>query len=310
MERNDMIELLMGKANVSSEEAEEVLEICEQFPENTKILKQKKLVLELIESNKKKEMIVQKEDSEEISVIFTKIYCNSIEPLEIENSSVNEWSKVLLKVAYYEKNNKLKGIDYIRQCKKDFIDEKQLKILNILLDNLHNKRRININYDIYIKYLNCYIIDELVTQLGESKKEIIILEKEKNEVIQEIKEEPKKEKLTKKMVVIEGKRINSRNVNKEQVKQVPNKIVNNTLIKDVFKDEVLEIGKHLYVKMQNQNVEIRINAIKAWDRFENLVNKPITDKESLNKMISFLKRIENSTSAQINLDEKRYRKYL
>lgn len=41
-----------------------------------------------------------------------------------------------------------------------------------------------------------------------------------------------------------------------------------------------------------------------------LINKPVSDRIALEKMIAFLKRIENSTSVTISLDEKKYTKYL
>ena len=33
------------------------------------------------------------------------------------------------------------------------------------------------------------------------------------------------------------------------------------------------------------------DAVKAWDNFEEMIIKPVSDKEALNKMVNFLKRI-------------------
>ena len=85
-------------------------------------------------------------------------------------------------------------------------------------------------------------------------------------------------------------------------------IESNLLIKDLFKEQVLEISKYLYVKMQG--VKTQAKAIEVWDRFEVLINKPVTDKEALKRMIELLKRIEKSDEIEINLNEKKYAKYI
>ena len=82
-----------------------------------------------------------------------------------------------------------------------------------------------------------------------------------------------------------------------------------TLIKEHFKDEILEIGSYLYLQMGND--ELRKDAIKAWDNFEYLINHSTDDKEALTRMINLLKRIEkNCTSVVIHVNEEKCNKLL
>jgi len=75
------------------------------------------------------------------------------------------------------------------------------------------------------------------------------------------------------------------------------------LIKDVFSQEVLEIGKYLYVEMNN--FERQRDAIKAWDNFESLINKPSDNIEAMERMIRILKnfQVKGLLSTTTNYDE-------
>lgn len=79
------------------------------------------------------------------------------------------------------------------------------------------------------------------------------------------------------------------------------------LIKDVFADELFEIGKYIYIKMGNPNT--KKDAIKAWDKLEDLSYQPITNKKALLKIIKLIK-IHSQYSDSIIYSEKKYSKYL
>lgn len=254
------------------------------------------------------------------SILLTKIYCNSVLLDEIEKEKIDEWSKIILLIAYYEKNNRKKGINIIKEFRKtNTTTLEQSKILNILLEKLKNKKTLIFDPTVYSKYLNCHIDDQLTIELlGQQEKLGPVIESSiiKTETISkeqkkiDVDFEQNKKVKSKKMIVVEGKRVGDKNNSKLSFETTvqATKNTSNILIKDVFKDEVLEVGKYLYVQMRN--LKIQASAVAAWDRFEVLINKPVSDRIALEKMIAFLKRIENSTSVTISLDEKKYTKYL
>ena len=60
------------------------------------------------------------------------------------------------------------------------------------------------------------------------------------------------------------------------------------LIKDIFSDEILEIGKIIYMQMQDQDVIKQKNAAYVREILERISNKSITDKVSLYQMIHLI----------------------
>ena len=57
----------------------------------------------------------------------------------------------------------------------------------------------------------------------------------------------------------------------------------NSLIKDIFKDEVLNIQYYIYRQMQSKLVARQRNAIKAWDNFNCIINRPLSDQINFEK---------------------------
>ena len=80
------------------------------------------------------------------------------------------------------------------------------------------------------------------------------------------------------------------------------------MIKDVLSKEVNQLGMHLYVMMQNP--KRKKDAIRAWDNLENIINKPITDKVALEKIINILTNIGNEHPEIVEIDNKRMMKLL
>ena len=107
-------------------------------------------------------------------VLLTKIYCNSVLPHEIEEEKIDEWSKIILTIAYYEKNNRKKGINVIKEFrKKNNITSEQSKILNILFERLNNTKIVIFDPTIYSKYLNCYVDSKLISELSKQQEKQI-----------------------------------------------------------------------------------------------------------------------------------------
>lgn len=228
---------------------EEALEICKrkEYEDDKYFIKK----IRRIESKKSEKCKEDSKDNFSIDTshdVLVKIYSGDITLDEIKED--DEWKKFILTAAYYEKNNKQKGIELIKKYKNnEDLSNEQIKVLNILYNRLIIKKTMIFDLTIYSQYLG-------------------IQTKKENKIV----------------------------------------IESNLLIKDLFKEQVLEISKYLYVKMQG--VKTQAKAIKAWDRFEVLINKPVTDKESLKRMIELLKRIEKSDEIEINLNEKKYAKYI
>lgn len=323
-EDNEIIQLQRVKILTELNRLDEALKICNrnEFKNNDYFIRKKNSIQHMIVVNTAKNNHRKKKNdlSNNKSIILTRIYCDNITLGEIENQDIDVWSKLIFKVAYYEKINKNQSIFLIKQYKKNNkLSSEQNKDLNIILCRLMNNKIYIFDPAFYCKYLNCHINEDLAITLLSNEQN-----HETNTIVECAKEdsilsnEEKSFKMTstiqsnsisKNMIIYEGKRVNSRtSSNRNTVKQVVSKRTNDLLIKDLFSEEVLEIQKYLYVQMSN--LKIRPLAISAWDRFEYLINKPVNDIVSLKKMISLLKRIENSTSVSITVEEKKYTKYL
>ena len=57
----------------------------------------------------------------------------------------------------------------------------------------------------------------------------------------------------------------------------------NSLIKDVFKDEILNIQYYIYRQMQCKLADRQRDAIKAWDNFTCIINRPLSDQVNFAK---------------------------
>lgn len=245
--------------------------------------------------------------------LLTKIYCNAISLNEIELSNIEEFDKVLLTIAFYEKNNKKKGIEFIKNKKLSYEKGLKLKTLNILLERLMNKKNRIFDPIIYEKYLNCYINYDLIIKIKNEQANAQIVEKtyipKKEEFKQPKQDEPIiKQKSNNKIIISQGKRISSRKSiynNGEKQISVHKKEI---LIKDLFEEEITEIGKYIYSTMSNLSLQKK--AIEAWDKLECLANQPVSNKDKLRRMISLIDRLKDIDDINLSVDEKKYSKYL
>lgn len=79
------------------------------------------------------------------------------------------------------------------------------------------------------------------------------------------------------------------------------------LIKNLFEKEVLQIGAYLY--SQTGKIELQKNAIEALDNFQLLIEKPVTDKDALKRIMALLEKVKDNGIFDININKKRYIKY-
>ncbi len=256
-------------------------------------------------------------------ILLTRIAYDNISLEEIQNSEIDEFNKIVLTIAYYEKYNKKAGVSYIKNLKKHETDAKKIKVLNKLFERVSTKKMILFDTIVYSQIIGYDIDASLKHDILKRKKEEQIKEKEErdnyvlNQSVQ--KQEKKVEQainsientIIQKSIPLEKKV--ERTAKKVNVVQKPIKNVQkvksintNLLIKDVFSHEVAEICKVIYVQMNN--VYQSKDAVKAWDNFELLIEKPISDKEALKRMIKIINKL--SDTLDLRVDKKRYEKYL
>lgn len=306
--------LLMFKRINKKELLEEALTICDKYKGNAEFeIKRSKI-------NRQVEEFIATKYSKVLTIFLTRIYQNDISLEELKNSEIELWQKHLLLISYYEKNDKKTGVSYIKKIKSQYqtIPEKK-KILNLLYERLVSKKQKLFDPTIYSKYLNCTIDQTLINPITQIEKENTIketstkinLNKDANNQVKP------KNKPTTKIISCTGVTLNrynqpnnsnnKNNNNNNSTKNYTTKTLSQS-IKDLFPKEVFEIGAYLYVQMNK--ADNKSNAIKAWDIFDNLINKSSDDKEALTRMISLLRRLENSDILTIKPNESNLQKRL
>lgn len=179
------------------------------------------------------------------------------------------------------------------------IDGNDYDLAFLLEENFINKKRLNSSDDII--YLLLTDICNIIKQISFSKQPLVDTIKSETE-----KAIPHKEsKTSTSAILVEDKK--QTNEKKREKDIIKNKsLIKNIFIKDIFVKELEEVGKYLYLQMRDETK--RSQAISAYDRLEILSSKSVTDKEALEKMISFLTNVEKVFDFELN--EKKYVKYL
>ena len=128
----------------------------------------------------------------------------------------------------------------------------------------------------------------------------------------EIRSSLKKQKKESKIISVQGKKVDyrtpttSKKTNTNVSQKNEKKEETSILIKDVFDKELLEIGKYIYAQMNSKRQK---DAIKAWDKLENLSYEPITNKKAVEKIVHLI-HVHASYTDSMELNEKKYAKYL
>ena len=270
--------------------------------------------------NQREKAARQREELLKTREILTRIYAEDIKVEEIEKSSVSKWQKTMLVIAYYDKNNRKLGIEKAKEAKKEYTESpNKLKVINAILENLKSKKAKVFSAEYYTKIWGVTVDFELASKINEEKK--AIEEKENTSPIIETKKElidvralePKKEKVEPKTVVIGGNGITTNRFTSKGSNQTINTTNNSNnvhevkvlLIKEVFEEEITELKKYIYSLTMGEDT--RKDAVKAWDNLEGLIDKPITDKAALDKLLKVLKRLEEIQ--YLKIDKEKVKKY-
>ena len=332
---NKILNLYKAKALINLEKYEEAIKVCNKVPNNANVQEQKVIALEKLgrikeaieicnseqfktderfikkakELNKKYQIENQHSQGCEI---LTSIYYGDITKELIEKSEFNEYIKTIFLIAYYEKYNKKAGIQFVKEQKKATTDVYLLKILNKLYDRLISKK-ILFDINLYSELTGCEInFNRKIfqeEQQEENKLETKLIEKSDN---MEIRSSLKKQKKESKIISVQGKKVDyrtpttSKKTNTNVSQKNEKKEETSILIKDVFDKELLEIGKYIYAQMNSKRQK---DAIKAWDKLENLSYEPITNKKAVEKIVHLI-HVHASYTDSMELNEKKYAKYL
>ncbi len=184
------------------------------------------------------------------------------------------------------------------------IDGNDYDLAFLLEENFINKKRLNSSDDII--YLLLTDICNIIKQISFSKQPLVDTIKSETEKAIPHKAIPHKEsKTSTSAILVEDEKQTNEKKREEDI--IKNKsLIKNIFIKDIFVKELEEVGKYLYLQMRDETKHSQ--AISAYDRLEILSSKSVTDKEALEKMISFLTNVEKVFDFELN--EKKYIKYL
>lgn len=289
---------------------DEILEICTNPKyQDDEIIKNMLNGIELSESSTK----------DGTYKLLTKLYADNITREEIKESNISFYKQSVLMLAYYERHNIKAGLELVKKLKKEpelFLYRKDYnKIEQRLLSSKKNYFDISfysVLVDSYVDFdlLNEYRKEEnSKSEIPEKLSSVDNVVKDKNAKIIAFNDKKTSNKKTVKYKEVIGNRINTRynNVNNTNTNNINNQ-KHTVLIKDVLNTELNEIGKYLYVMMQVP--DRRNDAIRAWDNLENMAYKPITDKETLTKLLNIILKIGVEHPEIVDADSNKFVKLL
>ena len=232
-----------------------------------------------------------------LTKLLSNIYYGSVCEDEIVESNITDWEKSLLLISYYEKNNRKKGLSYIKMLKKDYSNNKEkLKILNLLYERLNSKKMHVFDAILYSDYLNCTVNINLAKTKTIPKVEEIKIDS-KPSVVAKVPDARKKSIYKPQQITtVKNCRYNRYNnpnsCNGSKIDNVTETIVKNKKIKDIFPREILVIGAYIYVEMNSINNQRR--AIMAWDNFECLIEKSSNDTHAMGRIVAIIQKFKSA----------------
>ena len=255
---------------------------------------------------------VTDEQNKIIGEVYTRIYLDTITLDEINNSDIEEFKKLILKILYHEKRKLPSILKEIKAAKKQYADDKEkVKILNEFQIKFESKKFMYLNYSIYTSILGTTLCDEMIEKHNNEKqyefkqtKKVVVeqIKPVKKVEIKEFKQANKVvvEKIKETEIVRKPKEKNKVHSNSTtQVKKEKKPInLENVKIKDVFDNEVFEIQKYLYVQM---NLDQTRKTADLWDRFSVLIDKSVSDYSALSRFVQ-IATIINNNSLYTNID--------
>lgn len=211
------------------------------------------------------------------------VFAGLIKEKDINESKYKKWTKSLLMLAYYEKNNKHYAEKYLRVLKKEYEkDNMKKKMINKLQSRFNTDKKLE-SKEIYYNLLNCNIkeVEELIP-------------------VEEVKELTE----TKEIEVINLKPVEEKPVlDVNKIKFVEKR---DYLIKEVFAREIIELEQRIYLELENPSRSRQ--AIKAWDRLQVIIEKPVTDQKYFMMIYNILIKLKNA--GEISFDTQKVKKYL
>ena len=229
----------------------------------------------------------EKPDMTEVIMMLAHLYNNSCTVSMIENSSLNTWEKIILKIGYYERNHSKKALSILKkEIAEHQFDKKQLTILK---QSLERVKKHSPYFDIaYYNYILC----------GKNLVVFPELEQEKTQITQKPTTKPSKEVITPKKekspkaskhyVTSTGQAVShqtQRNaLAKKQTKKEKSE-ENVLLLKDAYRERIYKTELRLYKYLYSENTKEQ--ALRAWDYIEELKNRPATEenKERLLRLL-------------------------
>lgn len=232
------------------------------------------------------------------------IYQGSSSLEEINALEIVDYEKDILTLAHLHKNRRGEALKRVKEIKKKYSNSKQeSSTFNKISAQIENKRSL---FDItfYSQLLNIPVnFNALGKRDTEQESSLPIPKKEKTLNV-EVVNTPKKPKKISKFVSSKDLAVSTTAIKQKKSVQSKNEEARvketDILIKDVFAKEILEVSAYIYTQMQSTDAKRKRDAIKAWNIFENLIYKPVSDKNSLEKVKMMLYRI--SFSSQVSFE--------
>ena len=275
---------------------EEALSLCEQNKQIPRVLSLYQSILQTISTEKPDQKIIpstaqsvcfEKPDVTEVIMMLAHLYNNACTVSMIENSSLNTWEKIILKIGYYERNHSKKALSILKkEIAEHQFDKKQLTILK---QSLERVKKHSPYFD--IAYYNHILCGKNLVVFPE-------LEQEKTQITQKPTTKPSKEvpsvkkekspKASKHYVTSTGKTVShqtQRNaLAKKQTKKEKSE-ENVLLLKDAYRERIYKTELRLYKYLYSENTKEQ--ALRAWDYIEELKNRPATEenKERLLRLL-------------------------
>lgn len=275
---------------------EEALSLCEQNKQIPRVLSLYQSILQTISTEKPDQKIIpstaqsvcfEKPDVTEVIMMLAHLYNNSCTVSMIENSSLNTWKKIILKIGYYERNHSKKALSILKkEIAEHQFDKKQLTILK---QSLERVKKHSPYFD--IAYYNHILCGKNLVVFPE-------LEQEKTQITQKPTTKPSKEVITPKKekspkaskhyVTSTGQAVShqtQRNaLAKKQTKKEKSE-ENVLLLKDAYRERIYKTELRLYKYLYSENTKEQ--ALRAWDYIEELKNRPATEenKERLLRLL-------------------------
>ena len=293
-------------------EIEQAIEVYKECKENPNIFL-KKEVEELINSfinfndNFVKNKIDKGDDNQMIKELVTRLYCDKINIEMITNSNIDEWQKDVLLLGYYEKNNRSYGKTFVKKLiDKYSSDKNMLSFLKKTSNDLKQKKVKIFNIDKYKEILHSNIDFEMIDSLEYKEVENIVTKSPEVEQKNGQQYSKPKKKKEVKYVFIKGEVVNNRynqnnNTNRKSEKKKMKR--EEITITNVIPEQVSAVKSYLYGMLYSTNPEKVKDVVKVWDMFDDIVNSPVTDKEALARLESFMNIMSNAINVSVNLQE-------